>query len=143
MTYTYNEKIKKLDLGEFGQYIDEYSCNIEEAFYAIADNNVGIYYSDLFNWAADHIDDIDEELACGGRGIVDIVRNAQYRVFSDDLYTHKDDILLYYAYNYMEKNNIELSDEKLEQLEQYIKTVEIDNKLEDIENYCDELNINK
>ena len=102
-----------MDLGKLGNQIDEHRGKIDTAFCAIAKANVDAYYSDLFKWAEDHIDEIDEEIAMGGKNIVDIIRNAQYRVFYEDLEEHKDDILLYYAYNYMHKKAIDLDEEKL------------------------------
>ena len=92
MTKIYNDKIEKLDLGEFGQHIDEYSCSLENAFCSIAEGNVGIYYSELFGWAADHIDDSDEEIACGVPHLADEIDTLLhhsahlYHIFAVDLY---------------------------------------------------------
>ena len=148
MTYTYNDKIKKLNLGEWGDNITDYESDdyIGDIFNYIAEANVDYYNWELMDWAKNHIDEVDEAFneifsnATMSR-FMQLIAYAQERAFCDDIYSHGNDILLYYAYNYVEKNNIELSDEKLEQLEKYIKTVDIDNtRLKDIENYCGELN---
>lgn len=77
----------------------------------------------------------------GGKNIVDIIRNAQYRVFYEDLEEHKDDILLYYAYNYMHKKAIDLDEEKLKKIENFVTTFATFYALEGIESYCDHLSV--
>ena len=145
MTYIYNEKAKNLNVGKLGHYIIfwDNEAGLGDVFIDIAELFVKDKPADLLDWAGNHLDEVKNIFDVNPglyHTFCEYIQHTQFETFYNDLYNHKSDILLFYAYTYMEKNKIELDSEKLEQLEEYIKTVETDNKLEDIENYCDELN---
>lgn len=95
----------------------------------------------LLDWAKHHINEVNKVMREDWGDLYDCIEYAQAKAFYADLYTHKDDMLLYYAYNYMVKYNINVDGSELEKLKTYIKTLAPGAaKLEDIKNYCNSLN---
>ena len=148
MKNTFETKIEKLNLGEFGERIEEYigyseNKTIDEIFIEIAGQSVldnFIWDTDLLDWAKDHIEDVDEVIKEGaGNDLKDSIAIAIERVILDELYENKGDILLYYAFKYAKKKEIELDDEKIKALKEYIDKLGyyFNPKLEDIENYLE------
>ena len=143
-TMTFEHKIKDLELGELGHYIksccddfrkDQYIISV---FSRIAEEHTDWDPIDLLDWTKDHVAEVDHEITTGSAiNLLANITYAQVEYYKDDLYTHKDDILLYYACNYIIKNKLNLLPEDLQALEEYIKSLNVcKSTLRDIEEFC-------
>lgn len=130
ISYSYGEQI--LD------YNDGYICDI---FSSIASNNIDIYSSDLFDWAKDNTWYIDESVReygnCGD--IIKQIQMAQGYAYEQELYENQEDILKFYAYNYLKDNDINLNENQIDDLDLFIEHLDNNNYLSDIDDYCKEL----
>lgn len=133
------EKILSFTHGhQITDYSDGYICDI---FSYIADVNVDIYVSDLFDWGKsnyEYINQANQEFG-NPNDIIKQIQQGQYMCFEEELYNNQDDILKLFAYNYLNDNKIILNDEQLEELESYIEKLDNNNKLEEITSYCDDM----
>lgn len=139
--------LKKFDLnlGDYGENIIDYSSNqyISDIFSEIADNNVNIYNYDLLQWVANDLYNIEycnEAInEFGANDFIAILQQAQYLEISENLNNHIEDILLYYAYTYIE-NNLDIEeiteeqDEKIKMLNfrKFDKLYELEAEIEEI-----------
>ena len=132
LSFTYGNNITQYDSG--------YICDV---FSEIADSNVDIYTSDLFDWGKNNMYYIDEATKEFGdpHDILRQIQQGQYYAYEQELYENKDDIIKYFAYTYLNDNNIKLNVEQEEDLDDYLSSVDSNDKLEDIIDYC--RNINK
>lgn len=120
-------------------YSDGYICDV---FSNIADSNIDIYVVDLFDWGKknfEHINEATEEFR-NPKNIIKQIQQGQFLAYEEELNDNKDDILLYYGYNYLKDNDIKLSEEEQEDFEDYVTGLDSDDRLDDINSYCDELN---
>ena len=69
------------------------------------------------------------------------IQQGQYYAYEQELYENQDDIIKYFAYSYLKDNNIKLNIDQEEDLDDYLSSVDSNDKLEDIIDYC--RNINK
>ena len=131
LAFTHGEDITSYDSG--------YVCDI---FSEIADSNVDIYTSDLFDWGKNNLWYIDEATKEFGdpHDILRQLQQAQYYAYEQELYENKDDIIKYFAYTYLNDNNIKLNVEQEEDLDDYLSSVDSNDKLEDIIDYCKNIN---
>lgn len=130
LSFTYGHQI--LD------YSNGYICDV---FSNIADSNIDIYVSDLFEWGKSNFEYINEATEEFGnpQDIIKQIQQGQYLSFEQDLYNNQHDVLKYFAYNYLKDNDIKFNEEQVEQLEEYIESLDNNDKIEDIISYCDEL----
>lgn len=130
LSFTYGHQI--LD------YSDGYICDV---FSNIADSNIDIYVADLFEWGKSNFEYIDEATQEFGnpQDIIKQIQQGQYLSFEQDLYNNQNDVLKYFAYNYLKDNDIQFNEEQIEQLEEYIEGLDNNDRIEDIISYCDEL----
>ena len=121
------------------QYDSGYICDV---FSEIADSNVDIYTSDLFDWGKNNMYYIDEATKEFGdpHDILRQIQQGQYYAYEQELYENKDDIIKYFAYTYLNDNNIKLNVEQEEDLDDYLSSVDSNDKLEDIIDYCKNIN---
>ena len=131
LSFTYGNNITQYDSG--------YICDV---FSEIADSNVDIYTSDLFDWGKNNMYYIDEATKEFGdpHDILRQIQQGQYYAYEQELYENKDDIIKYYAYTYLNDNNIKLNVEQEEDLDDYLSSVDSNDKLEDIIDYCKNIN---
>lgn len=131
LSFTYGNNITQYDSG--------YICDV---FSEIADNNVDIYTSDLFDWGKNNMYYIDEATKEFGdpHDILRQIQQGQYYAYEQELYENKDDIIKYFAYTYLNDNNIKLNVEQEEDLDDYLSSVDSNDKLEDIIDYCKNIN---
>lgn len=132
----------ELNLGDYGEDITNYSSGyVSDIITEIADNNVDIYNNDLMEWAKGNTYYIDRAVDELGRPdtIEDEIRQGQYIAYQEDLYNNLEDILKYWAYDYIEnKYNItELTEEQNDEINFYNYTnvdrlEEIKGMIEDI-----------
>ena len=91
-----------LDLGEYGDRITDYTGNIGDAFGEIADSEIDIYTHDLLKWLPDNYEWLEEAdaqgLLEGCKGdLIKMTQMAQYECFTQDMYSHQEDIAKYAA----------------------------------------------
>lgn len=131
LSFTYGNNITQYDSG--------YICDV---FSEIADSNVDIYTSDLFDWGKNNMYYIDEATKEFGdpHDILRQIQQGQYYAYEQELYENKDDIIKYFAYTYLNDNNIKLNIEQEEDLDDYLSSVDSNDKLEDIIDYCKNIN---
>ena len=131
LSFTYGNNITQYDSG--------YICDV---FSEIADSNVDIYTSDLFDWGKNNMYYIDEATKEFGdpHDILRQIQQGQYYAYEQELYENKDDIIKYFAYTYLNDNNIKLNVEQEEDLDDYLSSVDSNDKLEDIIDYCRNFN---
>ena len=132
----------ELNLGDYGEDITNYNNGyISDIINEIADNYIDIYTYDLFEWAKGNTYYIDRAVDELGRPdtIEDEIRQGQYMAYQEDLYNNIEDILKYWAYDYIEnKYNItELTEEQNDEINFYNYTnvdrlEEIKGMIEDI-----------
>ena len=90
-----------LDLGDYGdQCVDYGEDYIIDRFCDVADENVDLYYHDLFKWLPDNYEWIEEAavqgLLEGANGdLIKITQMAQHICFSQNMYDHQEDIVKY------------------------------------------------
>lgn len=131
LSFTYGNNITQYDSG--------YICDV---FSEIADSNVDIYTSDLFDWGKNnmyYIDEATKEFE-DPHDILRQIEQGQYYAYEQELYENKDDIIKYFAYTYLNDNNIKLNVEQEEDLDDYLSSVDSNDKLEDIIDYCKNIN---
>ena len=126
------------DLGDrFGDYDSGYICDI---ITEIADNNVDIYYSDLFEWAKNNfsiIEEANEEMGAPN-DITKQIQQGQFLAFERELYDNLEDNLKYFMYDYIEKN-LKIEELTEEQNEKLLDWDFSDNN-EQLENLIDHIN---
>lgn len=97
---------KELYTGDLGEYFTEYDNGyICDIITEIADNNVDIYYYDLFEWAKNnfsYINEANEELGTPA-DITKQIQQGQYFCNEQDLYNNLEDSLKFFMYDYIEK----------------------------------------
>lgn len=143
----YDDILKELKINlssSYGEQITSYRCGyICDVFSDIASSNIDIYYSNIFDWAKNNTWYIDESTkeygSCGD--IVKQIQMAQGYAFEQELYENESDILKYYAYNYLKDSDITLNEEQQEDLDIFIENLNNNNRLEDINDYCNELDV--
>ena len=99
LSFTYGNNITQYDSG--------YICDV---FSEIADSNVDIYTSDLFEWGKSNMYYIDEATKEFGNpnDILRQIQQGQYYAYEQELYENQDDIIKYFAYSYLKDNNIKV-----------------------------------
>lgn len=86
-----------LDLGGWGDQVEDFDCDLTEAIQEVADGVVDSSYHDLLAWLPDNAEWLEEAdaqgLLEGCKGdIYRMIQMAQYECFSQDLYDHREDI---------------------------------------------------
>lgn len=136
------EELKNdLYLGEVGDYFCDYDNGyICDIITEIADNNIDIYYYNLFEWAKNNFDIIEESNAEMGapNNIIKQIQQGQFLYYERDLYENLHDIVLFRLYDYIEKDlNIdELTEEQTDEIE----LLNLDDNNEQLENLINEVN---
>ena len=130
LSFTYGEQITDYDSGYIGDIFTE-----------IADSNVDMYTSDLVEWGKSnlwYIDEATKELG-NPNDIIKQIQQGQFYAYEQELYENKEDIMKYFAYTYLNDNEIKLSDGEIEELDDYLETLDSNDKLENIVDYCKDL----
>ena len=99
LSFTYGEQITDYDSGYIGDIFTE-----------IADSNVDMYTSDLFEWGKSnlwYIDEATKELG-NPNDIIKQIQQGQFYAYEQELYENKEDIMKYFAYTYLNDNEIKL-----------------------------------
>lgn len=130
LSFTYGDNITDYDSG--------YICDV---FSEIANSNVDIYTSDLFDWGKSNLWYIDEATKEFGdpHDILKQLQQAQYYAYEQELYENKDDVIKYFMYSYMQENNIKAIDNFELIIDNYAKDVDTNFRLEDVIQFCKDL----
>ena len=130
LSFTYGTQINNYNSG--------YICDV---FSEIADSNVDIYTSDLFEWAKSNLYYIDEATKEFGNpnDILKQLQQGQYYAFEQELYENEENIIKYFAYSYLNENEIKLTDDQEEDLNDFLEEIDSNSKLDEIIDYCKEL----
>ena len=144
-----SDLMKDLDLTDIQTELASYDSGyITDDISEIADNNVDIYHSDLFDWARDnwsYIDDACQEFGMpdskDSRIVIKLIQQGQYLANEQEIYDNLDSVLLYYCYNYvLDTLGIkEITDEQKEAIKEKCTDVDNNDKLEDYNDFLDEL----
>lgn len=136
------EKLQaNLDLGEYGDRITEYTGNIGDAFSEIADGAVDLYTHDLLKWLPDNYEWLEEAdfqgLLEGCKGdLIKMTQMAQYECFTQDMYSHQEDIAKYAALEGLAAEGVyALADEVYDDVFDGI-TIDFDDNNMDIEDFA-------
>lgn len=137
------EELKKdLFLGDLGEYFRDYDHGyICDIISEIADNNVDIYYSDLFKWAADNysiIEEANEEFGTVN-DITKQIQQGQYLYNERDLYDNLEDILKFYVLDYIEKD-LKIEELTEEQADKLDFDIDYSDNNEQLENIIEQVN---
>lgn len=143
------EDIKK-EIREKSNDIIQYICDYNNGYICdviseISDNQVDIYYYNLFEWAKENFNIIEEanEEFGAPNDIIKQLQQAQYYNNSNELYEDLENMILLYTYNYLLENEILLNDEELEELEEELKKIDNNNRLEEIEDIINNIMDNR
>ena len=130
LSFTYGEQITNYDSGYIG-----------DVFTEIADSNVDIYTSDLFDWGKSNLYYIDEATKEFGNpnDITKQIQQGQYYAYEQEIYEYKDDVLKYFAYSYLNDNDIKINDEQEKDLDDYLSSLDSNDTLDNIIDYCKDL----
>ena len=126
----------------YGLDITNYDSGyIGDVFSEIADSNVDMYTSDLFEWGKNNLWYIDEATKEFGNpnDIIKQIQQGQYYAYEQELYEYKDDIMKYFAYSYLNDNDIKITEDQEEDLESYLCSLDSNDTLDNIIDYCREL----
>ena len=132
------ELMEQLNTGDYGdrftEYNDGYICDV---IGEIADSNVDIYYSDLFEWVKDNYEYCEDAVKEGLYSVEDrnfdfikLIQVGQYEYNTHDLYENLDDSVKYFIYDNLELE--EISEELQEFIDNLCDDVDNNEKLENI-----------
>ena len=136
------DEIKNLNIGDYGDRLENYdgSDYICDAISEIADENVDAYYPDLFEWAKenyDYINEANDELGMPkDNDIIEQIQQGQYYAIEQEIYENLQDCIKNYAYkhifNWDGLNTPEISEEKFSCLESELEKLDHNNTFDDI-----------
>jgi hypothetical protein len=126
-------------------YSDGYICDV---ITEIADSDVDIYYSDLFEWAKNNWSYIDD--ACREFGmpdskdtniIIKLIQQGQFYYNEELLYDDLDNMLLNFCYSYLlhDLKIEEITKEQQEAIEEKCTNVDNNDRLDDYVDFLNEL----
>lgn len=140
----------KNDLGEYGDRFTEYEGHqyICDVITEIADNNVDIYYYNLFEWVKNNWEWVDE--ACSEFGmpdckdsniIIKLIQQGQFMCNERDLYDNLDSSILNYCLDYINRalDHETITQSQYEELQEKCTNVDNNDTLEDFEDFCKKL----
>lgn len=110
LKYTYCDNICDYSDGYISDIINE-----------ISDNNIGIYTSDLFDWAKsnyNYIEDANKEFGTPS-DIIKQIQQGQFLQISNEMYENFDNMILLFVYDYI-YNDLgieEINEEQQEEIE--------------------------
>lgn len=147
--YNLVDLARDLNTGEFGKdfcdYSDGYICDI---IAEMADSNVDIYNSDLWNWAKENEEWIGEAISNGlysfessrDFDLMRLFQAGQYEYNTHDLYKNLDDNIKNFIYNYLmnDKKLDEISEELDEFIDELCDNVDNNERLESFIEKIDE-----
>ena len=147
------DEIKNLNIGDYGDRLENYggSDYIYDAISEVADESVDIYYPDLFDWAKenyDYIDEANEEFGMPkDNDIIKQIQQGQYYAIEQEIYENLQDCIKNYAYKYIFNwdglNTPEISEEKFSCLESKLEKLDNNNTFDDIIEIVNDILLNE
>lgn len=124
-------------------YNSGYICDIISE---IADSQVDIYWFDLTSWANGHFEEISETInefgwdGCGN-DLYKAVQMAQFRENENEMYSELSEGLENFAISYLEYDlkTEEITEERWEEIQDFLSGFDTNNKLEEITDFLDEM----
>lgn len=118
-----------------------YSSYIGDGITEIADGNIDYYYSDLFEWCKDNFEYVNEALEEFGttNNIIKDIQQGQYLYYSQEIYSELEDIIYNYAINYILENDLEISAEQFEEIEDNLYKIDNNSRFDDIDDLINEI----
>ena len=137
----YNKLESSID--SLTDYDDGYICDVISE---IADSQVDIYWSDLTSWANGHFEEISETIdefgwdGCGN-DLYKAVQMAQFRENENEMYSELSEGLENFALSYLEYDlkTEEITEERWEEIQDFLSGFDTNNKLEEITDFLDEM----
>ena len=136
------DEIKNLNIGDYGDKLEDYdgSIYVGDAISYVADENVDIYYSDLFEWAKEnyeYINEANEEFGIPKDGdIIKQIQQGQFYAIEQEIYEDLQDCIKNYAYKYILNeeglNTLEIPENKFSCLECELEKLDNNNTFDDI-----------
>lgn len=112
----------------------------------IADSQVDIYYSDLTEWASGHFEEIAETISEFGwdgceKDLYKAAQLAQFRENENEMYSELSEGLENFALSYLEYKlkMKEISEERWEEIQDFLSDIDSDDELEEITNFLDKM----
>ena len=147
------DEIKNLNIGDYGDKLENYdgSDYICDAISEVADESVDIYYSDLFDWAKenyDYINEANEEFGIPKDGdIIEQIQRGQYYAIEQEIYENLQDCIKNYAYKYILNveglNTLEIPEDKFLRLKCELKKIDNNNTFDDIIEIVNDILLNE
>ena len=147
------DEIKSLNIGDYGDRLENYggSDYIGDAISEIADENVDTYYPDLFDWAKenyDYINEANEEFGMPkDNDIIEQIQQGQYYEIEQEIYENLQDCIKNYAYKYILNkdglNILEIPEEKFLCLESELEKIDNNNTFDDIIEIVNDILLNE
>lgn len=138
-------KPKSYELGELGDRFCDYSGHhyICDVISQIADNNINIDNSDLFEWAKFNYEWVEEAISQGlcdtsNPNILRMLQAGQYAQNTCYLYDHLDASMLNYCLNYIKYDlgHETMTQKQFDELETYCTNVDNNDTLDIFEDFC-------
>lgn len=131
-----NENFLEEHIDFFIDYKEESAeWTLESAILEYSDGKVDIYTDDLFDWAKNHIEEVDRALEeYDAKDICKAISFAQSLVVRDNLFDNIENILRYVALSkalsIVEKNNLAgITEEQYEAIEEYVQTLDCGSRI--------------
>jgi predicted transcriptional regulator len=133
------ELMEQLETGDYGDQFTNYSDGyIGDIISEIADRNIDIYYSDLWDWAKNNYEWCEEAIAQGLYEVTssrefdihELFQAGQYEQYTHDLYENLDDSIKYFIYHNLELE--EINEELQDFIDDLCDDVDNNKKIEDV-----------
>lgn len=114
----------KVDISSFNYY----TGSLDRAINELADEYVDNYHSDLFDWAKDNYNYINEAVSEYGlpenADMIDQITIGQYYANTEEINNNINDMLLIYIYTILINNNInELTEEQQSKVDKLVESM--------------------
>lgn len=127
----------RIFLGDYAADIDHNTQYICDAISDCADNNTSIYYYDIIKFISENVEAVNDAIVefgwdgCGS-DLYKAGQMAEYMTIENDIYNDLNDIIICTACKYLIDNDISLNNDQLEQLQEELRTIDHNNRFDDI-----------
>lgn len=145
IVHNLNEELKDINISRDSIYFVEQYLNslsyICDAISEQADSNIDIYYSDLFEWAKNHFDEINEAMQEFGAmsDIIKQIQQAQFLYNERQLYDELEEIILYAVLLEAKEYAEEVTKEQFSELLEIAEHLDHNDRFDDIKDAVKEV----
>lgn len=145
IVHNLNEELKDINISRDSIYFVEQYLNslsyICDAISEQADSNIDIYYSDLFDWAKNHFEEINEAMQEFGAmsDIIKQIQQAQYSYNERQLYDELEEIILYAVLLEAKEYAEEVTKEQFSELLEIAEHLDHNDRFDDIKDAVKEV----